>query len=64
MKLKTPEADDKSEIAGRFYQATDLKMAIEAGHLKNIDEVLSWAKTNAVELDGSIILANKAATKH
>ncbi|URD45563.1 hypothetical protein M6G63_27730 (plasmid) [Pseudomonas sp. BYT-5] len=51
MKLKTPDADDKSEIAGRFYQATDLKMAIEAGHLKTIDEVLSWAKANAVELD-------------
>lgn len=51
MKLKTPEADDKSEIAGRFYQATDLKMAIDAGHLKTIDDVLAWAKTNAVELD-------------
>ncbi|HGM8087293.1 TPA: hypothetical protein ACKP9S_003664 [Pseudomonas aeruginosa] len=51
MKLKTPEAEDKSEIAGHFYQATDLKMAIEAGHLKTIDDVLAWAKTNAVELD-------------
>lgn len=51
MKLRTPEADDKSEIAGRFYQATDLKMAIEAGHLKTMDDVLAWAKTNADELD-------------
>lgn len=56
MKLKTPEADDKREIAGRFYQATDLKMAIEAGDLKTIDDVLAWAKTNAVELDALIQL--------
>lgn len=34
MKLKTPEADDKSEMAGRMYEACDLKMAIEGGHLK------------------------------
>ena len=51
MKLKTPEANDKTEIAGRFYQAMDLKLAIEGGHLKNIDDVLAWAKGNAAELD-------------
>lgn len=44
MKLKTPEADDKSEIAGRMYEACDLRMAIEGGHLKTLDDVLAWAK--------------------
>jgi len=33
MKLKTPGADDKSEIAGRMYEACDLRMAIEGGRL-------------------------------
>jgi hypothetical protein len=47
MKLKTPEADDKSEIAGRMYEACDLQMAIEGGHLKTIDDVLAWAKEAA-----------------
>lgn len=44
MKLKTPEADEKSEIAGRMYEACDLRMAIEGGHLKNLDDVLAWSK--------------------
>lgn len=44
MKLKTPEADDKSEIAGRMYEACDLRMAIEGGHLKALDDVLAWTK--------------------
>lgn len=44
MKLKTPEADDKSEMAGRMYEACDLQMAIEGGHLKTIDDVLAWSK--------------------
>lgn len=44
MKLKTPEADDKSEIAGRMYEASDLRMAIEGGHLKTLDDVLAWVK--------------------
>ena len=44
MKLKTPEADDKSEIAGRMYEACDLRMAIEGGHLKTLDDILAWAK--------------------
>lgn len=43
--LKTPEADDKNEIAGRMYEACDLRMAIEGGHLKTLDDVLAWAKT-------------------
>lgn len=50
MKLKTPEADDKSEMAGRMYEACDLKMAIEGGHLKTIDDVLAWAKDNEAGL--------------
>ena len=47
MKLKAPEADDKSEIAGRMYEACDLQIAIEGGHLKTIDDVLAWAKETA-----------------
>lgn len=44
MKLKTPDSDDKSEMAGRMYEACDLRMAIEGGHLKNLEDVLDWAK--------------------
>lgn len=44
MKLRAPEADDKSEMAGRIYEACDLKIAIEEGHLKTIEDVLAWAK--------------------
>lgn len=51
MKLKTPEADDKSEISGRMYEACDLQMAIEGGHLKTIDDVLAWAKDHAAGLN-------------
>ncbi|CAD0264249.1 conserved hypothetical protein [Pseudomonas veronii] len=50
MKLKTPEADDKSEIAGRIYEACDLQMAIEGGHLKTVEEVLAWAKETVTGL--------------
>ncbi|WP_426158049.1 hypothetical protein [Pseudomonas sp. TSRC2-2] len=44
MKLKTPDSDDKSEMAGRMYEACDLRLAIEGGHLKNLEDVLEWAK--------------------
>lgn len=44
MNLKKPEAEDKSEMAGRMYGACDLRMAIEGGHLKTIQDVLEWAK--------------------
>lgn len=47
MKLRKPEADDKSEIAGRIYEAFDLQIAIENGHLKTIDDVLAWTKEAA-----------------
>lgn len=50
MTLTTPGADDKSEMAGRMYEACDLKMAIEGGHLKTIDDVLAWAKNNEAGL--------------
>ncbi|HAT2580525.1 TPA: hypothetical protein I8273_004420 [Aeromonas hydrophila] len=44
MKLKTPGADDKCEIAGRIYESCDLQIAIENGYLKTMDDVLAWAK--------------------
>jgi len=50
MKLKTPEADDKSEMAGRMYEACDLQMAIEGGHLQTVEDVLAWAKEAATGL--------------
>jgi hypothetical protein len=47
MRVRKPEADDKSEIAGRMYEACDLQMAIEGEDLKTIDDVLGWAKDSA-----------------
>ena len=50
MKFKTPEADDKREMAGRMYEACDLQMAIEGGHLKTVEDVLAWAKETVTGL--------------
>ncbi|HGW4499620.1 hypothetical protein ACQKD8_18210 [Pseudomonas sp. NPDC077405] len=47
MKVRKPEPDDKREMAGRMYEACDLQMAIEGGHLKTVDDVLVWAKESA-----------------
>ncbi|RMT24572.1 hypothetical protein ALP52_200051 [Pseudomonas amygdali pv. mori] len=50
MKLKTPEADDKSEMAGRMYEACDLQIAIENGHLQTVEEILAWVKETSTGL--------------
>ena len=56
MSVRKPEADDKSEMAGRMYEACDLQIAIEGGDLKTIDDVLAWAKESASGLQALIEL--------
>jgi len=47
MKLMRPDEEDKREMAGRMYEARDLQMAIEGGHLRTIADVLEYAKESA-----------------
>lgn len=44
MRLMIPDSNDKSEIAGRYYEACDLQLAIEGGELKTIDDVRAWVQ--------------------
>lgn len=50
MRLMNPDASDKHEIAGRMYEACDLEMAIEGGHLQSVEDILAWAKDKASSL--------------
>lgn len=50
MKLRKPEPDDLSEMAGRMYEACDLQRAIEGGKLKTVDEILVWVKKSSANL--------------
>lgn len=56
MKMKSPAADDKAELAGRIYQAFDLQKAIESGQLKTIEDVLAWSRESATALQAVINL--------
>lgn len=47
MRLMNPDTSDKHEIAGRMYEACDLEMAIEGGHLQSVEHILAWAKDTA-----------------
>lgn len=44
MRIITPDEDDRREMAGRLYETIDLLKAIEAGQLRTIEDVVTWAK--------------------
>nr|WP_016355611.1 hypothetical protein [Pseudomonas migulae]AGC70363.1 hypothetical protein pD2RT_009 [Pseudomonas migulae] len=50
MRLMTPDAEDKREMAGRMYEICDLKIAIESGHFSSLEDVLSYATEQTKEL--------------
>lgn len=44
MRITEPDNEDKREMAGRMYEACDIQMAIEKGHLVTIEDVLKRVK--------------------
>ena len=50
MQVKNPDDADLREMAGRMYEASDLRLAIERGHLKTMDDVLAWTKDTVADL--------------
>jgi len=50
MRLMTPDAEDKREMAGRMYEICDLKIALENGHFSSLEDVLSYATEQTKEL--------------
>lgn len=43
-KIYTPDETSKHEMAGRMYEAIDIQLAIEQGHLKTVDDILNRLK--------------------
>lgn len=56
MRVKTPDDDDKREMAGRMYEICDLQRAIEGGQFKSLEEVLSYAVEQVKELQAVLEL--------
>lgn len=49
-KTYTPDEAEKHEMAGRMYEAVDLQLAIENGHLNSVEDILARPKLNADRL--------------
>ena len=43
-KVYTPDETDKHEMAGRMYEAADIRLAIENGYLNSVEEILERLK--------------------
>jgi hypothetical protein len=46
-KVYTPDETDRHEMAGRMYEAVDLQLAIEKGHLNSVEDILERLKLDA-----------------
>lgn len=49
-KVYTPDETDKHEMAGRMYEAMDIQLAIENGHLTSVDEIIARLNRDSNQL--------------
>lgn len=51
MHQNTPDDNDRAELAGRRYEATDIAMAIEAGRYESLQELADELNASADKMD-------------